>query len=157
MTSKIFSAPNLGENLPKELLEIIGPLQSQIRALFITISPDLQSINTHRYQRQISHGIQEFVEAISFQQYLETKTLIDFREAQAKFPQGILLTEEDYLLGLFDKTGEVMRYAITGLATGKLSPNGDNQAGNGHGKGSIVTDLRALRVCFESLDFQGSG
>ena len=83
--------------------------------------------------------------------------MINYQEAQAKIPDGVLLTEEDYLLGLFDMTGEVMRYAVTGIATGKILPNGGVQGRDSHGNRDILADLRALRVGLESLDFKGSG
>lgn len=77
--------------------------------------------------------------------------------AQRKIPDGVLLTEEDYLLGLFDMTGELMRYGITGIATGRLPSEGGYEEHDGKGKSGILTDLRALRVGLESLDFQRSG
>ena len=114
-------------------------------------------MNTYRHQRQISPGIQEYVEALSFQRYLETQTLITYHEAQSMIPGGILLTEDDYLLGLFDLTGELMRYAITGMATGGILPGSEDQDRWGKGKGDILAHLRELRMGFERLDLHGSG
>ncbi len=151
------SAPHLGETLPASLLNTVAPFQNQIFAHFNTISPDLQSINTYRYQRQISPGIQEYMEAISFQHYVETQNLITYREAQNKIPDGVLLTAEDYVLGLFDMTGELMRYAITGIATGSTLPNSKAQTRGSGGKGNILADLRAMRMSFEGMDLQGTG
>ena len=68
-----------------------------------------------------------------------------------------MLTEDDFLLGLFDMTGELMRYAITGMATGGVLPGSDSGSSSGKGRGDILADMRALRMGFEGLDLQGSG
>ena len=93
------------------------------------------------------------MEAVSFQHYLETQRLISHEEAQAKIPGGIMLTEEDYLLGLFDLVGELMRFAITSMATNGALPRGaveDVVEGR-----DILSDLRQLRAGFEGLDGAG--
>ena len=68
-----------------------------------------------------------------------------------------MLSEEDYVLGLFDMTGELMRYAITGVATYGELPGNDGEVSNGTARGNILADMRALRMGFEGLDLQGSG
>ncbi|KAL2001409.1 hypothetical protein VTN02DRAFT_1790 [Thermoascus thermophilus] len=92
----------------------------QILELFRALIPDIDATGPHswRYQRQLSGGVQEFVEALSFQHYVQTQRLITIEEVRAVLPRGILVTEEDYLLGLFDLTGEMMRFAVTLLSTG---------------------------------------
>ena len=93
-----------------------------------------------RYQRNISPGLQEYIEALSFAHYLETGKLITFGEVQSSISdesgapvrfscressalpvthspaQYFPLTIEDYLLGLSDLTGELMRYAISSIS-----------------------------------------
>ena len=61
-------------------------------------------------------------------------------------PGNIPLTEDDYLLGLFDLIGELMRFAITTIATSGSLPRGA-EAGR-----DVLEDLRVLRMQFESLD-----
>lgn len=94
------------------------------------------------------------MEAISFQCYLETQRLITYEEAQAKIPGGIALTEDDYVLGLFDLVGELMRFAITTMATNGTLPRGakSSDVEEGAEGRDILTDLRALRAKFEVLD-----
>jgi hypothetical protein len=124
-----------------------------ISGLFVGIAPDMQGINAWRYQRQVSPGVQEFVEAVSFQHYLETQRLITYEETQGKLPEGVMLTEDDYLLGLFDLVGELMRFAITSMATSGEIPGrkiGDTEGGN------MALDLRSLRAHFEILDTRGA-
>ena len=129
------------------------PRKQQIYDLFISISPDLQGLNAWRYQRQISSGIQEYIEARSFQHYLTTQTLLTYTEAQRLMPGNILLTEEDYLLGIFDLIGELMRFAITTMATSGSLPKG----GEALGRRDVLEDLRMLRVRFESLGISSGG
>ncbi len=97
------------------------------------------------------------MEAISFQHYLETQTLITHAQAQSTLPPGIPLPEDDYILGLFDLVGELMRFAITTMATNGELPRGMASAGGGGEARDILTDLRALRTCFEYLDTTAGG
>lgn len=150
----MFSVQQLQAPLPASVTKENDSRLSAIDDLFISIADDLHNINAWRYQRQISGGVQEYMEAVSFQRYLETQRLITYEEAQAKIPGGIGLTEDDYVLGLFDLVGELMRFAITTMATkgtlprGATFSEGDDDA-NGR---DILTDLRALRAQFEALD-----
>lgn len=94
------------------------------------------------------------MEAVSFQHYLETQTLITYEEAQGMVPRGMILTEDDYMLGIFDLVGELMRFAVTSMATSGLVPRGREDGGESR---DIVTDLRGLRMAFESLDTTSQG
>ncbi|KAJ5623817.1 hypothetical protein N7510_000126 [Penicillium lagena] len=136
----------------------------QIRALFASVVLDLAGIKAWRYQRQISSGLQEFVEAIAFEHYLRTQTLLTHDEAAARVPAGIALSEEDYLMGLFDMTGEVMRFAVLALSSGNASqvtemtgadgdanPTATNTPTLAQSHADLVIDLRAMRAQFESL------
>ncbi|KAL8719980.1 MAG: hypothetical protein Q9225_003096 [Loekoesia sp. 1 TL-2023] len=125
-----------------------------IKDLFVSVAPDLQGLNAWRYQREISGGCQEYVEAISFQDYLETQRLITHQEAQELIPGGVELTANDYVLGLFDLTGEMMRFGITSMATHGVLPRGTGNDGNE--SKDILADLRSLRTSFESLDTSSS-
>jgi predicted translin family RNA/ssDNA-binding protein len=136
----------------------------QITALFQNVIPDVTGLNSWRYQRQLSGAIQEFIEALSFNHYLQTQTLISHAEVVKQLPTEILVTEEDYLLGLFDLTGEMMRFAITSLSTGGQgqadNSNANLAAGDVSGQNlpklpatqaGIVVDLREMRSSFELL------
>ena len=145
--------------MPANVTKENTPRQSTINDLFKSIAPDLHDINSWRYQRQISGGVQEYMEAVSFQRYLETQRLIAYEEAQKTIPDGILLSEDDYLLGLFDLVGELMRFAITSMATTGQVPSGtssikvdDETKASSEELRDILTDLRLLRTRFEALD-----
>lgn len=143
--------------IPSKVAKENAPRQQQIEDLFTSIVPDLQSIDAWRYQRNITGGIQEYIEAISFQHYLETQTLITHAQAQSKLPAGVTLPEDDYVLGLFDLVGELMRFAITTMATDGELPRGVSSDEGGGEARDILTDLRVLRTCFEHLDTTAAG
>jgi hypothetical protein len=120
-------------------------------------------MNSWRYQRQISPGIQEYIEAISLRRYLQSEGLISYEEAAALIPGGVQLTKGDYIMGIFDLVGELMRFGITAMTTsgslpgGQISdPTDDNDLNMGiqrkTAKPSILTDLRSLKTYFEALD-----
>lgn len=120
------------------------------------MSGDLQGINTYRYARQISSGCQEYVEAASFEHYLTQCRVLSYDEAAAQVkkldPQGpgVELSMEDYLLGIYDMTGELMKFAITAMATsGALPAIASSESG---AQRNVLMDMRDLRAALESLD-----
>lgn len=101
------------------------------------------------------------MEAVSFQHYLETQRLIPYTEAQSHIPAGVALTEDDYLLGLFDLVGELMRFAITSMATTGELPGSSSSAisstqSSDSGRRDILADLRSIRTHFEALNTTSS-
>jgi predicted translin family RNA/ssDNA-binding protein len=148
------------------------------------ISADLQGLNAYRYSHNITGGNQEFMEALSFHHYLETQSVIGFDEAQSKIAAmsgeagAVLLTPDDYILGICDMTGELMRFSVTSMATsGKLpagKPNSnkrvkqeassddagdkmdiDEQAPSAQdtpNTRTVLDDLRAIRLQLEMFD-----
>ncbi|KAG2023832.1 translin family protein [Coprinopsis cinerea AmutBmut pab1-1] len=93
----------------------------QVQDLYASLRPELVGDLYWRHERQVSPGLQEYIEALGFAYYLEHGTLIPFNEVQKTLsdPHGapyFPLTVSDYLLGLSDLTGELMRYAISGLS-----------------------------------------
>lgn len=121
---------------------------------FLSIAPDLAGINAWRYQRQISGGIQEYMEAVSFEHYLTQQKLITIDEAAALLPANIDLTGDDYVLGIFDLVGELMRFAITTMATTGSLPG---SVGGSTEQRDILMDMRSLRMGFEGLDTSSCG
>ncbi|KIW72484.1 hypothetical protein, variant [Phialophora macrospora] len=140
----------LGKPIHPSIAKTTAPMYNTIRTLLQSVVPDLQSINTYRYRDRITGGIQEYIEAVTFQHYLETQQIMSFDDASAELPEGIMLTYEDYALGLFDMTGELMRFAITYMATnGKLPTySGEDKPS----KSSILTDMQDLRAALEGVN-----
>ena len=128
-------------------------MYATIITLMESVVPDLQGINANRYQHNITGGLQEYMEAVLFQHYLETQCLLSYHDAAAKLPSGLALTYEDYLLGIFDMTGELMRFAITYMATNGTLP-GTNSSSNM--SGSILADMQDLRSLLETIDASGT-
>ena len=112
--------------------------------------------------------MQEYIEALSFHHYILTQQLIMREEVVARLPEGVraCVTEEDYLMGLFDLTGEIMRFAVTGLSQPQHQDNSneneneqekekEEEQGCGRklppSQAGIVVDLRAMRAAFEML------
>ncbi|KAI9799916.1 MAG: hypothetical protein M1833_003838 [Piccolia ochrophora] len=147
------------EGIPENVAKENRARARSIEDLFDSISPDLQGLNIWRYQRQVSNGVQEFIEAVSFQYYLEKEALISLREAADRMPHQVQLTTEDYILGVSDLTGELMRFAITTMASrGSISTDppvktdASDRVGPIDRKPSILIDLQSMRTYYESLD-----
>jgi hypothetical protein len=119
----------LGEPVPPFAVKSNTQYWDTIQKQYQAIAGDLQGLNRHRY-RQITGGNQEFMEALSFQHYLETQTLISYEASQARVTAmsgeggAVQLTPEDYVLGIFDMVGELMRFSITSMATNGKLPAG---------------------------------
>jgi len=150
-----------------------------IKTLYANGSPDLQGLNSYRYQRQITGGNQEFMEALTFQHYLETQELISYDESVKRLAQlggdggPVLLTPSDYILGVFDMVGELMRFSITAIATSGKIPTSSSQADpdtqmadadteksiqeSESQDRDVLTDLRNLRIYLEKLDASTDG
>ena len=97
--------------------------------------------------------LEELIEALSFAHYLRHQTLISLEEAQAVIGTEIEMTPQDYLNGVFDLFGELMRFAtVTTAQTGSLV--------GGQGR-NILGDMQGLGCAYEMLpqvptkDFRG--
>ncbi|RDL33602.1 Translin-associated protein X [Venustampulla echinocandica] len=144
---------SLKSEIPAKILSEVQERSVAMQNQFESIAPDLAGLNAWRYQRQISGGIQEYMEAISFQHYLRHQSLITIEEAAKSLPATIILTADDYVLGIFDLVGELMRFAITTIATTGALPGTQSSSG----EHNVLEDLRALRTSFEALDTTSCG
>lgn len=122
-----------------------------IEALLNGIAPDLQGINRHRYQNQMM-CLEELVEALSFAHYLRHQTLITPAQTQEAVPADVTLSSHDYLFGLFDLFGEMMRFAtVTTAQTGELVGDKEVRGRN------ILGDMQQLACEYELLPGGGKG
>lgn len=113
---------------------------------------------------------------MTFQHYLETQELISYDESVKRLAQlggeggAVLLTHSDYILGVFDMVGELMRFSITTIATSGQLPTSkaeDVQMADADADDSaqklevedrdVLTDLRNLRIHLEALDASTDG
>lgn len=154
----------LNEALPQHVVKSNKQYYDTISKQFASVSRDLQGLNGFRYARQISGGCQEYLEAASFEHYLATGTLLSYEDAAAQQRKldaegpGVDLSPEDYLLGIFDMTGELMRFAITAMATSGSLPSVDNRTAEGTAsERNVLDDLRGIRSALESLNAGSNG
>ncbi|SPO02077.1 related to translin-associated protein X [Cephalotrichum gorgonifer] len=117
--------------------------QSKLSDALTSIAPDLTPLNRHRYWLPC---LEELVEALSFSHYLRTQTLLAPSDAQLAIPGGILMTERDYIYGIFDLFGEMMRFA-----TAKSRAPGVLVADESEKGRSVMEDIRELGCAFETL------
>jgi len=168
----------LKEPIPQHALKANKQYHDTISTQLSSVAPELQGLNAYRYSRQISGGCQEWMEAASFQHYLETARLMGYEEARSLIREigkavdedsgeevGVELSPEDYVLGIYDMTGELMRFAITAMAMGGLpvipasAEEGDAMEvdekpalGQPTSQRNVLTDMRQLRSALEGLN-----
>ncbi|EJU01039.1 Translin [Dacryopinax primogenitus] len=124
----------------------------QIKSMLENAREYLRGNEFWKYQRSIAPGLQEFIEAYGFAYYLEHNALVHYADIQAYLSDdsGIPyfpLPPSDYLLGISDLTGELMRYAISAITT----PGGRIRA-------RVVCDfVRDCRAKFEAFAPQIKG
>lgn len=102
------------------------------------IAEELRGEDIYQFHRAFTPGIQEYVEAVSFLHYIRHRSLISLEEinarlvfmrtdkgsAEAPAPGAQVLTFQvtpsDYLLGVADLTGELMRLCISSVGNGDI-------------------------------------
>ncbi|KAJ3330076.1 hypothetical protein HDU76_006470 [Blyttiomyces sp. JEL0837] len=85
---------------------------------------ELQGQNYYRHFKSISPGLEEYIEAFSFYHYMRTGELVSREAIQDELQKAadgpvMPITVEDYVNGLADLTGELMRLAINTVARGQ--------------------------------------
>lgn len=71
-----------GTETGQEVEKMVRPKFVQIERSFAEMRADLEGDQFWRYQRVISPGLQEYIEALSFAHYLTHGTLISWKEVQ---------------------------------------------------------------------------
>lgn len=119
---------------------------------FANIAKELRGLDQYQYARAFSSGLQEFVEAYTYYEYIKSGKIFDWSDLQkkmtyeenqdssgdkenddlAKQENGQLVGKVEtkvlkclvqpieFMLGLGDLSGEVMRRCITSLGTGDV-------------------------------------
>lgn len=94
---------------------------------FKAIAKELQNIDHYCYHRAYTSGIQEFVEAFVFCQFLKKHDIgtwdninnkLQYEQEDTKF--HLLFSYYDFILGIADFTGELMRRCINSLGIGNI-------------------------------------
>lgn len=122
-------------------------LDTLAKTLFRSIAIELVGENPYQYLRAYTAGIQEYIEAVTFYQYLENNKLDDWKDLERSLTYvapiktdettlkeiseqevasdnkeiKTMLTPHEYILGIADLTGELMRKCINNLGTGDIA------------------------------------
>ncbi|NXX94260.1 TSNAX protein, partial [Centropus bengalensis] len=133
---RFISAPN-GEEILKDSQVKLDAIRRKIRQ----VAQELVGEDMYQYHKAISPGLQEYVEAVSFQYFIKTRSLISIEDInkQLIFPPeekeetmffdyrdlqthtlSLKVTPVDYLLGVADLTGELMRLCISSVGNGDM-------------------------------------
>ncbi|XP_060677501.1 translin-associated protein X isoform X2 [Hemiscyllium ocellatum] len=132
----------------EELLNESEARFRDVRSKIQQISQELIGEDMCQFHRAFSPGLQEYVEAVSFQHFIRTRSLISLEtinrhlvftpteveadnvensalpdsqdEKQGQKSLCLQVTPTDYLLGIADLTGELMRMCITSVGNGDI-------------------------------------
>lgn len=135
---RVTSVPHVEEILEEADVKLDG-----VRMKIGQIAEELQGEDIYQFHRAYTPGIQEYVEAVSFQHFIRHRSLISLEEINAKLvfmrnqtaddksdpamspsqnPAVLTfqVTPTDYLLGVADLTGELMRMCISSVGNGDM-------------------------------------
>lgn len=136
-----------------------GEALCKLHKLIGNIATEVRGRDYWRYQRAFSPGLQEYIEALSLYHFLNTSRLITKTEIERRIEVDnkgqqdnvtsqqpfFSISHEDYLLGIADLSGELMRLAI-----------GNASAGDATVSEHISEFLKQLYHNFEGLAVSGS-
>ncbi|XP_044263663.1 translin-associated protein X [Tribolium madens] len=95
---------------------------------FKTIASLLKDFDSYQYQKAYTSGLQEFIEALVFYQFLHSNKIEtwEFINKSFQYEQDgekfcLLFPQVDFVLGIADFTGELMRRCINNLGVGNVS------------------------------------
>ncbi|XP_041987234.1 translin-associated protein X [Aricia agestis] len=120
------------EAAQKAVKEANERLQKLINGPIKNIALELENSPAYLHSRAVTAGFQEFIEARTFCSLMENKEIIPWADVQKELTytvkstedEGIersvvtMLTPNDYMLGIADLTGELMRKAINSISSG---------------------------------------
>lgn len=87
-------------------------LLSVRKVILAKMAPELTPETYVRHHRAFSPGLQEYIEARTFLSYCQDGSLINLAGMEAEFDGAFTIEPSDYVLGIADLTGELMRRAI---------------------------------------------
>ncbi|GAB1862456.1 Translin-associated protein X [Camponotus japonicus] len=110
-------------------------LDNMARTLFKDIANELNGQDAYQFHRAYRAGLEEYVEALTFHEYLQNGEMQDCTKLESaltyhttptdsteqSITRKVMVTPTDYILGIADLTGELMRKCINNLAIGDIS------------------------------------
>ncbi|XP_050307800.1 translin-associated protein X [Anthonomus grandis grandis] len=121
---------------------------------FKSIALELQNHDPYLYHRAFTSGMQEFIEALCLYQYISNDKIESWECINDQYFQyenandmllNLLFTQYDFVLGIADLTGELMRKCINTLGTGNVSDCFN-----------ICNFVRAINTGFLGLSYSGN-
>lgn len=113
--------------------EVFAEAESRLNVLvqknFKTIAQELEFQDPYLYLRAYTAGLQEFIEALVFYLYLRKNTITTWSDVNKGFiyqdedtdkTVTLLFPQVDFILGIADFTGELMRKCINSLGAGNI-------------------------------------
>lgn len=95
---------------------------------FKAIASELSGMDQYQYLRAFTFGLQEYIEAYTFHDYIKGNSLSSWEDIQKNLTFDDAETQQtkcfvppfEHILGLGDLTGEVMRLCINSLGSGNV-------------------------------------
>lgn len=125
-----------GREKQQVMAEAKRRLDQLVKESLFNIAKELSSEDPHLYHRAFTFGLQEFIEAYTFFHHIKEKTLHhwdvyqDMLMYKINSPEGdaskecetlsTMLSPEDYVLGIADLSGELMRKCINNSSSGDV-------------------------------------
>lgn len=102
-------------------------LKTLVDTNFKAIASELQGQDHYLYHRAYTWGLQEFIEAVVFCQFSKTDGIGTWQDINKTFKYQdelkefyLLFPQYDFILGIADFTGELMRKCINSLGIGNI-------------------------------------
>lgn len=147
------NSQNRNANNEQILSEALTRLVALCQTHFANIAKELRGLDQYQYARSFSPGLQEFVEAYTYYEYINSGKIFDWCDLQKKMTYEedqvasndkenedqskqemdqllvgkeekkvfkCLLQPMEFMLGLADLSGEIMRRCITSLGGGDV-------------------------------------
>lgn len=111
---------------------VIEEAENRLKVLidtsFKAIAKELQNQDAYQYHRAYTGGLQEFIEALAFCQFLKNAAIDPWTNISSLFryqdeesdEYNLLFPQYDFILGIADFTGELMRKCINTLGVGNV-------------------------------------
>jgi len=117
------------ESLPQVLADVESKLDT-IKGYLAQIANELVGEDPYKFSRAYSCGIQEFVEAVTCMHFIRENGLLSYEALCERYlsfeaddvdctHSNLLLSPADYILGIADLTGELMKMCINHVSAGK--------------------------------------
>ncbi|ERL90956.1 hypothetical protein D910_08298 [Dendroctonus ponderosae] len=129
----IFLLHNISTDIEEKRNSVLEEAKSRLSTLcstnFKAIALELRRHDGYLYHRAFTAGMQEFIEALCFYQYIKQDSIGNWVDINRSFQFEdedqqkiqLLFTQYDFILGIADFTGELMRKCINTLGSGNVS------------------------------------